>query len=139
MKEHTWRIHNSAKPYTCDKCDFKTPNESILEEHINSVHEKSEYHMRRSSTKFCAFYNNSTCNNAQCEFDHKAAPPCRNDGNCERSLCMFQHHKQDFQRGKQMRPGEIKMRSNLRQPTQQTSYRGPVWESQMGNQRWGRH
>ena len=79
---------------------------------------------------FCTFYNNSKCTNDECTFSHKDAPYCRNDGDCQRKLCMFKHKKQDFQKWNPVRPAERLFSMKTHQQTRRTAYKGPVWEKE---------
>ena len=58
---------------------------------------------------FCHFFNNSTCRNTAdtCSYSHTSAPPCREwlQGGCNRNMCRYSHKSQDFQDGRQTRPG----------------------------------
>ena len=123
------RCHDSVKPYTCDQCDFKTPEAVLIEKHIRIVHEKVAQ-FTKNKIQWCAFYNNTTCTNGDCKFSHTDAPVCKYDGNCVRKLCMFQHHKQDFQKWSPIRPAERNVSRNQLKESPQVRYKGPVWEYQ---------
>ena len=100
----------------------------------------------KPNTQYCHFWNNyGSChfelkNNRPCRFEHKNAPRCKNDGQCDRNRCMFRHINQNMsflattkERVQPQFPQRGGMRSqklwNVQFPHQNTQGGIRVWEN----------
>ena len=100
----------------------------------------------KPKTQYCHFWNNyGSChfelkNNRPCRFEHKNAPRCKNDGQCDRNRCMFRHINQNMsflattkERVQPQFPQKGGMRSqklwNVQFPHQNTQGGIRVWEN----------
>jgi hypothetical protein len=136
----------NVKNYACTKCTFKAKDTNRLDEHMQNAHKASG--LRRENNhgetkgriKHCHFWNNvGSChfeskNGRPCKFEHKTAPWCNFDGQCNLKLCMYANNNQNMaflanaqrnfrspighrtQRGTQSQPWVQQQREGARRP-----------------------
>ena len=103
-------VPNNIKEYKCEHCGYIAEDGNNLKDHIIRVHKITrrptapEHLDERREPKqilYCHFWNNyGSCNYQEktgrpCKFEHKQAPRCNFDGNCNRKACMFSHQNQN--------------------------------------------
>ena len=103
-------VPNKSAEFKCELCDYIAENKSNLNDHTIRVHRitrrpdiqrQTADQSRQSKVLYCHHWNNSgSCNYEErngrpCKFEHKEAPRCSFDGNCDRKTCMFVHKSQN--------------------------------------------
>ena len=80
LEDHVSRVH---KKYECDECDKVFNFDTVLEKHIEAMHEDSKL--------FCHYFNNDKeCPyEDQCIYMHEESATFKFGKGCERILCML--------------------------------------------------
>ena len=74
------------KRYECEECDKRFKFETILEKHVEAVHEDVKL--------YCHYFNNkkeSPHGDEECLYLHEESVVCKFGLGCERTMCMFVH------------------------------------------------
>ena len=105
-------VPNKPKPsdIRCETYGYTASNKQALSDHIIRVYKITRRTDMRTEPKevkehehilYCHYWNNGgSCNFEErtgrpCKFEHKQAPRCIFDGNCNRKACMFSHKNQN--------------------------------------------
>ena len=76
----------SHKRYECEECDKRFKFETILERHVEAVHEDVKL--------FCHYFNNKKerpHGDEECIYLHEESVACKFGLGCERTMCIFMH------------------------------------------------
>ena len=113
LKESGFRRNNPAeeavryrnRTLKCITCNFIAKDNNQFQEHLRMKHTAGTSNFSRTKgqkTQYCHYWNNyGNCsfefrNGRPCKFEHKVAPRCKYDGNCDRKFCMFVHKSQNM-------------------------------------------
>ena len=113
LKESGFRRNNPAeeaeshrnRKLRCITCNFVAKDNTQFQEHLRLKHTAETRDISRrkgQKMQYCHYWNNyGNCsfesrNGRPCKFEHKVAPRCNFDGNCDRKFCMFVHKSQNM-------------------------------------------
>ena len=109
LDTHIQIFHQKKPEYKCDECNLKFSVLDNVRKHMANRHGTSPgqnnqntnsqarqfTHSGRPETRFCKYWNNSSCFSDNCKFLHEEAPPCKFQQSCRNIRnCVFFHEKQ---------------------------------------------